>query len=38
MGQKSLEIIAHHNLDLVLERFEDFYRSALLAPEGAMPR
>lgn len=29
MGQKSLEIIAHHDINLVLERFEDFYRAAM---------
>jgi len=31
MGQKSLGIIAHHDLSAVLERFEDFYRAAMQA-------
>lgn len=29
MGQKSLEIIAKHDIDLTLEAFEDFYRKAM---------
>lgn len=29
MGRKSQEIIAHHDIDGVLEQFEDFYRKAL---------
>lgn len=32
MGQKSLNIIAHHDLSAVLERFEDFYRTAMKTP------
>jgi 1,2-diacylglycerol 3-alpha-glucosyltransferase len=31
MGHKSLEIIAHHDLTTILERFEDFYRAAMNA-------
>jgi glycosyltransferase involved in cell wall biosynthesis len=31
MGAKSLEIIAHHDLNTVLEQFEDFYRAAITA-------
>lgn len=30
MGAKSEEIIAHHDIDGVLEQFEDFYRKALV--------
>ncbi len=31
MGQKSLEIISHHDINLTLENFEEFYRTALPA-------
>ncbi|HVM73985.1 MAG TPA: glycosyltransferase [Candidatus Paceibacterota bacterium] len=31
MGAKSLEIIAHHDIDVVMERFEQFYREAIEA-------
>ena len=30
MGQESLKIIAHHDLDLTIEAFEDFYKQALI--------
>jgi 1,2-diacylglycerol 3-alpha-glucosyltransferase len=32
MGTKSRELIASHDIDLVMERFEEFYRTAMLAP------
>jgi 1,2-diacylglycerol 3-alpha-glucosyltransferase len=35
MGQHSLEIIAHHDINKTLEAFEDFYRQALLTHENA---
>ncbi len=35
MGKSSLEIISQHDINMTLETFEDFYRTAMLAPVAA---